>query len=145
MDTFLGGIDLEASSRLKGFFKKTIELQPEKIINAIEKNTNIQQEVLEEIKDEIKLIINNNDEFIKKFEDEVESIVRESSNPILESVSVLPKEELANICESLIHITSLKRKIASDLETVVGKLMLLLYLKVMVSFGKKENITLILN
>ena len=41
-------------------------------------------------------------------------------NPVLNSIGALPKDELANMAESLIHITSLKRKIASDLETVGG-------------------------
>lgn len=32
----------------------------------------------------------------------------------------MPYEELSNLCESLIKITSLKRKVQSDLETVRG-------------------------
>lgn len=32
----------------------------------------------------------------------------------------MPYEELSNLCESLIKITSLKRKVQSDLETVGG-------------------------
>lgn len=32
----------------------------------------------------------------------------------------LPKEELSNLAESLINITSLKRKVQSNLETVGG-------------------------
>ncbi len=41
-------------------------------------------------------------------------------SPILDSVGVLPKEDLSSLAESLIHITSLKRKFASDLESVGG-------------------------
>ena len=40
--------------------------------------------------------------------------------PILRSIGALPYEELSNLCESLIKITSLKRKVQSDLETVGG-------------------------
>jgi hypothetical protein len=42
------------------------------------------------------------------------------SNPIVEMVSVLPKEELAHLAESLVSLTSLKRRISRDRETVGG-------------------------
>lgn len=40
--------------------------------------------------------------------------------PIVQMVSLLPKEELANLAESLVALTSLKRRVSSDLETVGG-------------------------
>ena len=44
----------------------------------------------------------------------------ENSKPILKSIMSLPKEELANLSESLINITSLKVKVQENLETVGG-------------------------
>lgn len=41
-------------------------------------------------------------------------------NPIIEMVVRLPKEELANMAESLVNLTSLKRRISIERETVGG-------------------------
>jgi hypothetical protein len=40
--------------------------------------------------------------------------------PLLETVSVLPKEELAVLAEALVNLTSIKRKMSLDVETVGG-------------------------
>ncbi len=40
--------------------------------------------------------------------------------PLLQSVAVLPKEDLAEMAESLIHLTYLKRRISNQAETVGG-------------------------
>ncbi len=50
----------------------------------------------------------------------VEKLEEKFTNPILNSIGGLPKNELANMGESLIHITSLKRKVSADLESVGG-------------------------
>jgi len=41
-------------------------------------------------------------------------------NPIVQSVGSLPKEELAAMAESLVNLTSFKRRVTRDLETVGG-------------------------
>lgn len=45
---------------------------------------------------------------------------RAFSHPIVEMISLLPKDEMANLAESLVALTSLKRRVSSDLETVGG-------------------------
>lgn len=45
---------------------------------------------------------------------------RAYSSPIVEMISLLPKDELANLAESLVALTSLKRRVSSDVETVGG-------------------------
>lgn len=42
------------------------------------------------------------------------------AHPIVEMISLLPKDELAILAESLVGLTSLKRRVSSDLETVGG-------------------------
>ena len=46
----------------------------------------------------------------------------ESFESVKSAISVMPKEELGNMCESLIHITSLKRKVSDEIETVGGEI-----------------------
>lgn len=41
-------------------------------------------------------------------------------NPLLEVIEALPKDELASVAESLVSITSLKRKVSMDVESVGG-------------------------
>lgn len=57
---------------------------------------------------------------VDEFKSNLNKLTDNFINPVLNSIGALPKDELANMAESLIHITSLKRKIASDLETVGG-------------------------
>ncbi|MBZ9776828.1 hypothetical protein [Mesorhizobium sp. CO1-1-8] len=42
------------------------------------------------------------------------------ANPIIEMVEGLPKDELANVAEALVSLTSLQRKVSRELETVGG-------------------------
>jgi hypothetical protein len=58
---------------------------------------------------------------VKGFEDDAQHYRSESfSDPVVRMVSVLPKDELAHLAESLVALTSLKRRVSSDAETVGG-------------------------
>ncbi len=62
-----------------------------------------------------------NFDIIKKFVQILANYRRESYiDPIINIVSTLPKSELAAMAESLVNLTSFKRKISSDAETVGG-------------------------
>ena len=41
-------------------------------------------------------------------------------NPVLDTVASLSKDDLAAMAESFVHLTSLKRKVSPDAETVGG-------------------------
>ena len=55
-----------------------------------------------------------------EFENLIKSIIDIYSYPILVNLTALPKNELINMCELLIRITSLKRKVSRGLTTVGG-------------------------
>jgi hypothetical protein len=58
---------------------------------------------------------------VSKLAEDIRSLTtRNFSNPIVQMVSLLPKDELANLAESLVALTSLKRRVSSDAETVGG-------------------------
>jgi hypothetical protein len=60
-------------------------------------------------------------EILDKFNGELAShISKRHIDPMFETVSILPKEELAAMAESLVSLTSVKRKMSLDLETVGG-------------------------
>lgn len=118
--TFLNSIDLNTKSQILNFFSEINLNYANKLIELIEKNENIdnnsKKEVLKELENFNKSNISLNIEF-RKF---IQLIENHHVAPILRSIGALPYEELSNLCESLIKITSLKRKVQSDLETVGG-------------------------
>ena len=62
----------------------------------------------------------NNERIVLDFVGFIDNLKGKYSEPILQSIMSLPKDELANLSESLINITSLKVKVQDNLETVGG-------------------------
>lgn len=120
VNTFLVGLDIEIVNNIGYFFEKTINDYPNKILETIEQNEKIKGEPLENLREEINLISEKNDEILNDYTNVITELISKSANPLLNSIGVLPKEELGNMAESLIHITSLKRKVEDGLETVGG-------------------------
>lgn len=50
----------------------------------------------------------------------LESIRREFSQPVVRVTAMLPKTELASMAEALVNLTSFKRKVSEQAETVGG-------------------------
>lgn len=120
VNTFLMGVDIDIVNNIGYFFEKTINDYPDKILEAIEQNRKINGKPLNNLKKEICLISKSNNEILEDYKKLIEELIKTSTNPLLKSVGSLPKEELSNMAESLIHITSLKRKVEEGLETVGG-------------------------
>jgi hypothetical protein len=60
-------------------------------------------------------------DILKKFRDVFERFRKETLvNPIVSTVSVLPKDELAAMADALVNLTSFKRRFSFDAETVGG-------------------------
>ncbi|MDV0447869.1 hypothetical protein MsAg5_17860 [Methanosarcinaceae archaeon Ag5] len=70
----------------------------------------------------IEEIIKNIDEDLAVFvlEEFIKYLEINHSKPIMEAIKILPKPELAIVAEMLISLTSFKRKISTELETVGG-------------------------
>ena len=60
------------------------------------------------------------DGVMKNFKEYVDNLQNLFKIPVFQSVNVLPKEELADMAESLINITSLKSKLDENLTSVGG-------------------------
>ncbi len=109
ISTYLSGIDENIEDQLKQEFEQLIKIYTSKIYNAQSTKE------LEEVNDIKKLLIN-------KFNDNINILKKDFYLPILETVDSLPKEELGNLASTMIEITSLKRKIDSNLESVGGNI-----------------------
>ena len=118
--TFISGIDYTLENGIVNYFSNFMDLYSEEIVAAIKSNKNINENDLNNVLKEIRDVKNSNEMRIEDFVKNIDIFKKGIYSPILESVGVLPKEDLSSLAESLIHITSLKRKIASDLESVGG-------------------------
>ena len=109
--SFLTGIDPELKKQIIDAIEK-ITLSYPKIINEnIMPLDQLQKDMISEFG---KIVVDEFKEHINK------TIGENYSNPIIGTVSSLPKEELAAMAEALINLTSVKRKMSSQTETVGG-------------------------
>lgn len=118
--TFISGIDTNLEVGIVNYFSNFIELYSKELINAIKSNKKISGKDLNNALKEVTEIKKTNENRVNEFTMNINKLKKDIYLPILESIGALPKNELANMAESMIHITSLKRKIASDLESVGG-------------------------
>lgn len=120
MKTFMTGIDENIKDSIIRYFNQFTKEYLKELKNNIDSNDKIKNESLTEINREIDIFINETENQTREFMKNVEKLEEKFTNPILNSIGGLPKNELANMGESLIHITSLKRKVSADLESVGG-------------------------
>ena len=120
INTFLTGIDSTMGETIVDFFSKFLD----KYLKELRSELNSKTEIKKDSQTAVKQVL---DKFrmksvlrVKEFASNIADLKEIFSQPILNSVDALPKEELANMAESLVHITSLKRKVDSNLETVGG-------------------------
>ncbi|OGW39766.1 MAG: hypothetical protein A2Y97_03690 [Nitrospirae bacterium RBG_13_39_12] len=113
--TFIEGVDPGYNKIISDYLSEYFEKYPDYIIDSIE-NAEIgkKQEFSKKLK-EIGLSVLS--DFNKKLQDYRRAF---HINPIINAVSFLPKDELAAMAESLVNLTSFKRKISLDAETVGG-------------------------
>jgi hypothetical protein len=114
--TFIDGISPLFQDLYHDLINETIESYPEIIVNALAGDSD-EKEKDKAIK-AIKKITKNN------FKDGIDRIsqiqFQHFVEPILKVVTFLPKNELAEMAESLVNLTCLRKKISMDDETVGG-------------------------
>lgn len=113
--TFMQGIDPMYTKAIKGYLSKIFDQYPEYIINGI---SNLSKAKREKLNKKLKAV---GSKIVKSFDVKMNEYGREKHvNPILDAVQYLPKDELAAMAESLVNLTSFKRKVTMDVETVGG-------------------------
>ena len=120
INTFLTGIDSTMENAIVELFSNFLDNHLEKIRVEFNSNDEIKNNYLSLVNQILDDFSMNSDIGVEEFIRDIAKLKDNYAYPILNSVAVLPKEELANMVESLIRITSLKRKMDSNLETVGG-------------------------
>lgn len=113
--TFLRGIDPLYQQNIDILLSEIIEKYPSAIIDHIE---DLSEEKKEEIKEKLKGTSEKTIEHARRNLQEYSQINHVS--PILEVVKGLAKDQIAEMAETLVNLTSFKRKVSTELETVAG-------------------------
>lgn len=113
IDTFISGTDSELTKIYLGVFEKFMNEYNQYIYDLVkDKNIDIANSVRSMKID--KLVIDQLKEELKRVQFE------KHTNPTYQTVAILSKEDLAEMAESLIHLTYLKRRISFREESVAG-------------------------
>ena len=114
--TFIDGISPLFNNLYNKLLKETVENYPKIIIEKVAPD--LEHDQKDELLKEIKTVSLEN---LKKGIDRVHDIQRgHFIDPILKVVTFLAKNELAEMAESLVNLTCLRKKISMDEETVGG-------------------------
>ncbi len=114
VDTFLSGIDPVYKDAILKPLEQVLRTSADQIFQRLPDSIPNKSELNKRLTDNVP-------QLIRAFHDELEKYSRyRHINPILNAVAALPKDELAAMAESLVNLTSFKRRISTDAETVGG-------------------------
>lgn len=112
---FIDGIDPDYNYLLEGYLFGVFDKYPAILLDCISTLSDTDKaELNKRLKEKSNDMFNNLKKVTKDYRE------KKHVEPILEAVAVLPKDELAAMAESLVNLTSLKRRMSMDAETVGG-------------------------
>ena len=114
VDIFLSGMDPGFEEALLQSLSATFHTYPDAIIESIEKLSDEEKTALK-TRYSVK-----SDEIMEHLAEQLKNFRLSNFIPIINVVASLPKTELAAMAESLVNITSLKRRVSMQAETVGG-------------------------
>ncbi len=113
VDSFMEGIEPGYEEVIESLLSQVFEQYPEVIVGNIEK---LDDDEKNDIKEKLKEI---SSEMFDQYKERLENYrIENYIHPVIKVVAVLPKDELAAMAESLVNLTSFKRKVSMQAETV---------------------------
>lgn len=114
--SFLTGMDPMLHNEIHQFLNKTVNIYPDFVDSLINELVNSTDS--EEVKSAIE---KKGKELFDEFSNSLQQLQRKKYiNPVIQTVASFPKEELAAMAEALVNLTSIKRKVTNQAETVGG-------------------------
>lgn len=113
--TFIAGVDPKYERVLQGYLTELFEGYPKEILKVLDGVSGPKKKAIEDRLKQLGTVLS--DAFRVKMEEYKD---KTQIQPIMDSVGALPKDELAAMAESLVNLTSFKRKVSLDAETVGG-------------------------
>lgn len=112
--TFMRGIDPEYKKFISSYIGILLNEYPKSVIGGIKKFSDKRKiEIENKLKDISKKLVTDFNESLNKVD-------ASHISPVINAVAALPKDELASMAESLVNITSFKRRVSLEMETVGG-------------------------
>ena len=114
--TFMDGLHPDYQRALVGFIDETMQLFASHFGNQV-------QDALppDDFQGLMSSMATARSETVELFQEQLRDLLEQRhSDPIMSVVEMLPKEELAEMAEALVNLTSLKRRVTPDEETVGG-------------------------
>jgi len=113
---FMEGVDIGYEKEIEAYFRVLCAEYPKKIIDSIDALADNEKEKFKQLfRTESKKV---HGEYMRKLE---EYRRKNNVDPVMSVVTMLPKDELAAMAESLVYLTLLKRKVTiGEEETVAG-------------------------
>jgi len=109
------GIDPYLQNQIEGYLSEIFDKYPEIIVENIVKFDDKEKQRL---KKRLKEVSNK---IFKDYQENIATYRRKNYvSPVIKVVSMLPKDELAAMAESLVSLTSFKQKVTMEAETVGG-------------------------
>jgi len=113
--TFIEGIDPSLEQLSLGYLSQVFEKYPDILLEEVQVKDGLdKKELSAKLKGISQNILKDYIEKNKKYRQDVHVA------PIVNIVSILPKDELASMAEALVNLTSFKRRVTMDAETVGG-------------------------
>ena len=115
VSTFMEGIDPNLKQIYETYLKKLFSEYPDYVIENINQLNDSEKKGM---KKKLSVV---GDKVLEDLKKKIRNNIFETHIiPIISAVSVLPKDELAAMAEALVNLTSFKRKVSMDAETVGG-------------------------
>ena len=120
INTFLTSIDLSTQNEILGFLESNQKNLLDLIVDRILDSNVLSEIEKNHILGEIANLKSDSINFQISFSDFINDLKNNEKESMFRNIYHLPNGDLANLAESLINITSLKRRIQDDLESVGG-------------------------
>ncbi|MFP4029612.1 MAG: hypothetical protein ACLFWL_17675 [Candidatus Brocadiia bacterium] len=113
--TFMEGIDPELKGFIDKYIQRLLSDYPKMILDSIDA---IDEQDKQDLIDRLE---KQTDKLVQNYQEGAQAYRRESHiGPVINVVANLPKEQLAELAEALVNLTSIKRRFTTDRETVGG-------------------------
>lgn len=112
--TFMNGIDPYLNAELDATLVALMDRLPKTITTEVKA---LDRRQLTQLKNALKTA---SQEIVDRFRSRMEDFTKTNHEPITEVLEHMPKEEIAELAESLVHLTSTRRRVAMEAETVGG-------------------------
>lgn len=112
--TFMEGIDPTLRSKSDDYLTTLFQDYPAAIVSGLSLAPDQAAELTKKLQAQSQKLYDGYKEFMRKYQAGAHVV------PIVNMVAVLPKDELATMAEALVNLTSFKRKVTAETETVGG-------------------------